>query len=240
MLTYNKLKKNRREFLALTGLTLKEFKQLLPAFARAYKRQFPSTKTLAGKKRKRKIGGGCKGHLQSVEQKLLFVLIYQKTYPVQAVLGALFDLSQSRANEWLHLLLPILQQALDDLGVLPERKPRQFAQHEKRKAEAKEFIIDATERRRQRPKNQKKQALHYSGKKKAHSDKNVVIVNAKTKRVGFLSQTYAGKTHDKKIADNERISFPNEATLHKDTGFQGYEPRVEKTYQPKKNLVRVN
>lgn len=240
MLIYNDLKKNRRELLALTGLTVKEFKQLLPAFTQAYEQKYPAAKTRTGKKRKRKVGGGCKGNLPSPEQKLLFALVYQKTYPIQAVLGALFDLSQSRANEWLQVLLPVLKQTLDDLDALPERRPRQFAQNQKRKSKNKEYIIDGTERRRQRPKNQKKQALHYSGKKKVHTDKNVVLVNAKTKRVDYLSQTYSGKTHDKKIVDTEQISYPREATIHKDTGFQGYEPRVQKTYQPKKNLVTVN
>ncbi|MBF8281746.1 MAG: hypothetical protein HW378_661, partial [Anaerolineales bacterium] len=58
--------------------------------------------------------------------------------------------------------------------------------------------IDGTERRRHRPKNPEKQALHYSGKKKIHSDQNVVSVNTRSKRVGYLSPRYAGKTHDKK------------------------------------------
>jgi len=79
--------------------------------------------------------------------------------------------------------------------------------------------------------------LHYSGKKKVHSDKNVVLVDVKTTRVGYLGQTCVGKTHDKKIAESERISYPSEATLYKDTGFQGYEPHVQKTCQPKKSLV---
>jgi hypothetical protein len=68
----------------------------------------------------------------------------------------------------------------------------------------------------------------------------VVIVNTRTKRVGYLSQTYGGKTHDKKIADNERIVYPRKATLRKDTGFQGYEPRVAETHQPKKSHPRAN
>lgn len=80
----------------------------------------------------------------------------------------------------------------------------------------------------------------YSGKKKAHSDKNVVIVQAQTKRVSYLSQTYAGKMHDKKIVDREPIHYPHGATLYKDTGFQGYEPAVGQTYQPKKNRGAVN
>jgi hypothetical protein len=238
MLTYNKLKKNRRKFLALTGLTPKEFTRLLPAFERVYGRKYPSKKTRAGKARKRKAGGGRKGNLHGVEQRLLFALVYQKTYPLQALIGELFGISQSRANAWIHQLLPVLKQALANLRVLPERNPRQFARHERRKSKTITVIIDGTERRRQRPKNPKKQALHYSGKKKVHSDKNVVLVDVKTTRVGYLSQTCVGKTHDKKVAENERISYPREATLYKDTGFQGYEPRVHKTWQPKKSLTR--
>jgi hypothetical protein len=99
------------------------------------------------------------------------------------------------------------------------------------------LIIDGTERRRQRPKSPEKQALHYSGKKKAHTDKNVVIVTLPQERVGFLSQTCVGKTHDKKIADTERIVYPSEAILYKDTGFQGYEPAVQETRQPKKKAA---
>src|SRR5207244_3739491 len=98
-----------------------------------------------------------------------------------------------------------------------------------------ELIIDGTERRRQRPKNPEKQRLHYSGKKKTHSDKNVVVVNAQSKRVGYLSGTYAGKTHDKKVAEGEAIHYPSETRLLKDSGFQGYEPRVRQTRQPKKS-----
>ena len=240
MLRYDNLKRNHRQFLSLTGLTPKEFKMLLPAFAHAYARTYPADQTLAGQPRQRELGGGRQGSLDRIEQKLLFVLVYQKTYPIQALLGEVFDLSQARANDWIHRLLPILQDALDDLGVLPERDPRQFARHEKRQQESLDFIIDGTERRRQRPKNPEKQALHYSGKKKTHSDKNIVIANTQTKRVGYLSQTYAGKTHDKKIADAEPIAYPRGATLRKDTGFQGYEPSGCQTHQPKKSRVRAN
>ncbi|MBM3130382.1 MAG: transposase family protein, partial [Chloroflexi bacterium] len=82
-----------------------------------------------------------------------------------------------------------------------------------------------------------KQALYYSGKKKAHSDKNVIIANTRSRRVGYLSPTYTGKTHDKKVADREQIVYPKRAILRKDTAFQAYEPRVQQTHQPKKNRV---
>lgn len=240
MLDYNQVKRNRRKFLALTGLTLKEFKLLLPAFEQAYVRAYPSHQTQAGKPRKRKTGGGRTCTLDSLEQKLFFVLVYQKTYPVQVLFGELFELSQSRANTWIHRLLPILRDALDDLGVLPERDAQQFAQHEKQQGGSHDYLIDGTERRRQRPKNAEKQALHYSGKKKTHSDKNIVIAHTQTKRVGYLSPTYAGKIHDKKIADTEQIVYPRGSKLGKDTGFQGYEPPNCQTYQPKKNRARLS
>ena len=240
MLTYTKLKRKRRKCVALTGLTPKEFRALLPAFARACEEQYPAEKTRTGKPRKRQAGGGRKGVLQEVEQKLLFILVHQKTYPLQTLLGEVFGLSQPRVNEWVHRLLPVLKVALDELGVLPERDPAQFAQSEPQHGERLELIMDGTERRRQRPKNPEKQAAAYSGKKKAHCDKNLVIVQAKSKRVGFLSQTYAGKTHDKKIVDIEPIVYPPGTTLYKDTGFQGYEPAVAQTCQPKKSLGKAH
>jgi hypothetical protein len=79
-----------------------------------------------------------------------------------------------------------------------------------------------------------KQAAPYSGTKKAHSDKNVVVASLEGEDVDFLSWTYVGKTHDKTIADQEDISYPPGATWYKDTGFQGYEPAVAEIGQAKK------
>ena len=238
MQTYEELKKNARKFVALTSLTPEEFEYVVPAFEKVYQQVFPDTQTKTGQTRARKSGGGRKGTLASIEQKLLFALVYQKSYPVQSIMGELFGMGQSQANEWIHTLLPILKQALDDLGYEPERDPKKFKKSEQDQKDAAEAIIDGTERQRQRPKEAKKQTLHYSGKKKIHSDKNVVIATVKNKRVSFLSQTYPGKTHDKKVAETENITYPDHMTLLKDTGFQGYEPKVHKTVQPKKSRAR--
>jgi Helix-turn-helix of DDE superfamily endonuclease/DDE superfamily endonuclease len=218
---------------AITGLS----EQTLSAFPRAYQRLYPASQTTEGQPRQRAAGGGCKGRLQRPEDKLLFILVYLKTYPLQAVMGELFGLSQSRVNSWIHRLLPVLQGALDDLGVCPERNATHFAQSQAASGAEPRLIIDGTERRRQRPKNPEKQALHYSGKKKAHTDKNVATVTLPRKRVDFLSQTCAGKTHDKKIADTEGITYPSEASLYKETGFQGYNPAVKATHQAKKKAA---
>lgn len=169
----------------------------------------------------------------------MFSLVYLKTYPLQALLGELFGLSQSGANRWLQRLLPMVKQALEVLGVLPSCAPAQFARQERGHQEGAALIIDGTDRCRQRPKNQEKQTLHSRGKHKTQSDKNVVVVNATTKRVGYLSQTYAGKVHDKKIVDTEPIQYPVDTLRYKDTGFQGYEPQVQQSLQPKKSRAKA-
>ncbi|MGL4609361.1 MAG: transposase family protein [Trueperaceae bacterium] len=236
MLRYEEVRRDKRKFLALTSLTDKEFKDVLPHFAQAYAEVYENNRTLAGKKRKRAVGGGRKSVLDETEQKLLFILVYQKDYPLQVILAELFGMSQASVNEWIHRLLPVLGAALDKMGLMPERQGKNFAKTEQKQAQKPKYIIDGTERRRQRPQDQVEQALHYSGKKKIHSDKNVLIVQATSKRVCYLSPTYPGKTHDKKVADQEKIRYPKEATLHKDTGFQGYEPKLKQSYQPKKIL----
>jgi Helix-turn-helix of DDE superfamily endonuclease/DDE superfamily endonuclease len=237
MTTYNALQNDRRQFLALTGLTLPEFQLLVSAFLQADEQLRPADQTAEGQPRRRKVGGGRQGLLHHPEDKLLFLLVYLKTYPLQAVMGELFDLSQPQVNHWIHRLLPVLQEALDALGACPERDAGHFAQSQTSSETKPRLIIDGTERRRQRPKNPEKQALHYSGKKKTHCDKNVVIVTLPRKRIDFLSHTCVGKAHDKKIADAEGIAYPPEAILYKDTGFQGYEPAVRESRQAKKKAT---
>jgi Helix-turn-helix of DDE superfamily endonuclease/DDE superfamily endonuclease len=237
MLEYTRLARDRRKLLALTGLTRREFQALLPAFVAASQRRDEGARTLAGRKRQRQVGGGRVGKLRRAEQQLLFILVYTKAYPLHVVLGELFELSQASANEGLQRVLPVLREALRALGVRPEREGSHFARAERRKQASAAYIIEGTERRRQRPKKPAKQLLPYSGKKKLPSDKNVLIVHTQSKRVGYLSPTYGGKTHDKKVAECEQIAYPRQASLHKDTGFQGYEPHGKHSYQPKKSRV---
>ncbi len=237
MLQYTIVKRDERKFLALTGLTDKEFNALLPAFTKAYLQTTPQHKTRGGQKRTRRLGGGRRGQLSTLEQKLFFILVYQKTYPVQVVMGELFDMTQAAANQWIHRLLPVLRKALTILGVKPERDGRKFARTERSHREPANYIIDGTERRRHRPQNAEKQVLFYSGKKKTHSDKNIVIANTRSKRIAYLGPTQPGKTHDKKLADEAGIIYAPQMVLHKDTAFQAYEPNVQQTHQPKKNRV---
>jgi hypothetical protein len=235
MLTYEKLKRKPKELLAATGLTVNEFERVLPVFCVKYAGLFETGKTRKGNPRQRQEGGGVKEKLRSDEDKLLFILVYEKTYPIQTMHGLQFELSQPQVNYWIHRLMPILQESLSEMGMTPEREPQAVADSPLVNESAPDLLIDGTERRRQRPKDAKKQQEHYSGKKKAHMDKNILLANIHSRKVVYLSPTETGKQHDKKIADDNRITYPLGATLGKDTGFQGYEPKGVLTFQPKKS-----
>ena len=163
-----------------------------------------------------------------------FILFYYKVYPIQSAMGAIFGMSQSQVCTWIHALSPVLKSALGIEKCLPARNPRKL----KEALEAcalHDFLIDGTERERQRPSDPSEQKDFYSGKQKAHTYNNIVIVDEHEQTVEYLSQTYEGTYHDKAICDEEQYAFPENSTLQKDRGFQGYEPENVITYQPKKS-----
>ena len=162
------------------------------------------------------------------------MLVYHKTNPLQTMHGLHFGLSQAQTNYWIHRLLPVLQQTLADIGMKPERDACLVATNPETTEGGATLAIDGTERRLQRPVDPLKQREKYSGKKKAHTDKNILVVNSNTRRVIYLSPTVEGKKHDSRAAQEVAIAYPTNATLDKDTGFQGYEPAGVLTLQAKK------
>ena len=165
MLTFTTLKSSPRRFLSMTSVTIKEFLSLLPLFAEEYAATHSMTHTQTGQSRQRQVGGGNTPRLATIEDKLLFILVYQKTYPLQTAQGLQFGLGQPQAHEWIHRLMPILQKALTRAEQMPQRNPKAFKDNSGLLSPP-DFIIDGTERRRQRPKDPEKQRESYSGKKK--------------------------------------------------------------------------
>ena len=230
---YNQGKARPKLFLAMTGLTQDEFDQLLSYFQHAWD-QFVRKNYVDRDNRQRQYGGGrSEATLVTLEEKLLFILYYVKVYPLQAILAFELGMVQSTAHEWIHILSAVLKQALDHGGYVPERDAKQLGTILASETES-TYGIDGTERPRQRPHDPEKQKHYYSGKKKAPTVKNLVLGGLHTRKVNYLSQTYEGKRHEKKIADEENPTFPTESSLYKDTGFQGYEPPDVQTFQPQK------
>jgi Helix-turn-helix of DDE superfamily endonuclease len=116
------------EFLDVTSLTLDEFQQLVPPFEAAFQAHMAAWR-LDGKPRiARRFSVYQNCPLPTPEDRLLFILAYVKTYSLQVVQGRLFGLGQSKANQWIHVLLPVLLTALRTLGDAPTRSLAALAQ----------------------------------------------------------------------------------------------------------------
>jgi len=233
MFSYTRVKDRPTLFLAMTGLTQAEFESLLPYFQQAWDAYRQQTYQQRPDRQRQYGGGQLATSLVPIEDKLLFILYYLKAYPLQEILAFEFDMVQSAANEWIHILSPVLQEALDRGGYLPERDPAQVTTRMETDGDD-TYGIDGTERRRQRPCDPQTQQECYSGKKKTHTVKNLLIGGLTSRTVVYLSDTYEGRIHDKKIADVEAPTFLEDIALYKDTGFQGYEPDHVQTVQPTK------
>src|SRR5689334_14332091 len=116
------------EFLNLTSLTLEEFQVLVAPFEAAFQEHMAAWR-LDGKPRTvRRFTVYRTCPLATPEDRLFFLLTYLKTAAVQVVQGRLFGMGQSKANQWIHVLLPALLAALRALGDAPARSLTALAQ----------------------------------------------------------------------------------------------------------------
>jgi hypothetical protein len=233
MLCYARIANNPRLLQNFTGLNINAFAKLHKSFERAYEVTLDEQDAARKQPRKRQRGGGRKPVLSTAADKLLYILFYYKFYPTQEVQGFFFGFGKAQANEWIKRLTPVVNRALGYELQLPARQPADVAQILAACPEL-TFIIDGTERPIQRPKDKARQQQYYSGKKKQHTVKNLVITEKQTKKVKALSTTVEGKRHDKALADETGYGFPAGSVLYKHTGFQGYEPAGITTKQPQK------
>lgn len=223
--------RDERQLRALTGLSQVQFDKLLVTFTQVYEaeRQRAYMRTKLAGTRKRKPGGGQKGKLPRMEDKLLFVLYYYKTYPTFDVLGTHFDLSRSKAHENLHKLSPILHATLVEMGMMPKRE---FKTPDELKAVLggiDQILIDATERQMRRSKDDATQREHYSGKKKRHTVKNTVISTI-DKVILFVGRTFTGRNHDYKMLKEELppdLDWFSELKVLVDLGYLGIQSDYE-------------
>jgi Helix-turn-helix of DDE superfamily endonuclease len=127
-LQFTDLQTRPTEVLDLTSLTLDEFRQLVPPFEAAFQAHMAHWR-LDGKPRSaRRYTTYTNCPLPTPEDRLLFILVYLKTYPLQVVQGRLFGMGQSKAHQWIHVLLVVLRATLRTLGDAPSRTVAELAQ----------------------------------------------------------------------------------------------------------------
>ena len=233
---YSKWKTNPSRFLAMTGYTHELFLELLPHFEHAHQ-TYLSKYNLKGKHRNnsRKFVLYQSSPLPTIEDRLIFILSFKKLNLIQEAQAAMFDMTQTQCNEFIHGLTTILEIALSDAEAMPATNEKQLIDILSIEDETNETLIhDGTEREIPRPKDSEEQKDNYSGKKKKHTLKNAVIINALC-CVLFVSVTVNGSMHDKKIADlhyaNAFAQLKKIITLWQDSGYQGFAPENVKTEQ---------
>jgi hypothetical protein len=109
------------EVLDLTSLTVEECPQLVPPFEVAFQAHMAHWRLDGQPRTARRYTTYTNCPLPTPEDRLLFILVYLKTYPLQVVQGRLFGMGQSKAHQWIHVLLVVLRAALRALGDAPTR-----------------------------------------------------------------------------------------------------------------------
>jgi hypothetical protein len=158
---------DERQFKALTGVSHKEFQQLLPVFTTSYQDIQQEQDVSRQASRQRQPGAGQKGKLPTMSLKLFFILFYWKVYPTYDVLGFQFGVDRSKACPNVQALWPVLERTLKTLGVLPARSFSSVEERHTACGEIRDLLIDATEREHVRPQDDEEQRKTYRGKKNA-------------------------------------------------------------------------
>ena len=109
------------EVLDLTSLTVDEFQRLVLPFEAAFQAHMAQWRLDGQPRTARRYTTYQNCPLPTPEDRLLFILVYLKTYPLQVVQGRLFGMGQSKAHQWIHVLLVVLQATLRTLGDAPTR-----------------------------------------------------------------------------------------------------------------------
>ncbi len=239
MSLYKKLARKPKQFLTLTGIELSDFERLLPELERANQEQERHRKARVvrtGAQRQRRPGGG--GHFANAfSDRCLMLLLYYRLYVSQEFLTLLFKAEnksvicrgiQSVRGAW-EAVLPLPEHIRHRLLTAARevaRRKRIGNIEEFREAYPElEFIIDGVEQPKRKPADKQKRKDDYSGKKKRHTRKQIIM----TTRSGLIvdqSPSVGGRTHDFAAFKDDHarrgaLVSDVRVTLYADSGFQG-------------------
>lgn len=157
--------KSKRQLKSYAGVDIETYRILYACLAKVESdKQFQlSTRP----NRQRQYGAGCKECLTTIDDKLLFILHYYKSYPTMDLMAIEYNMSRSSVWNYVHTLSAKLYSILGELGVMPLREMPSIEEF-KAFLEANkvhQLIIDVTERTIERPSDKVANRAQYSGKK---------------------------------------------------------------------------
>lgn len=236
-----RLKKRPKHFQNFTGLSIKEFDELVQGI----RAELEKEKEKPSRRRQRAVGGGRKPSLE-LEDQVLVLLMYYRLYVTQLLLGYLVELDDSNVSRSINRLRPIMLKILP----LPARERGLFEEKEQTGGriakleellechpEIKEILIDATEQEIQKPKDKKKRKDNYSGKQKRHTLKTQIAAS-KNGLVFHKTDALPGKISDTNVLRATGVirDMPDGIEVIVDKGYDGIQKDYPETdfYQPYK------
>jgi hypothetical protein len=243
MSLYRKLARKPKLFLSVTGMNFHQFQTLLPQFEHIYDKLEQRRKkrvVRTGKKRQRQVGGGA-SFANDMPDRLLMLLLYYRLYLTQEFMTLLFKAedksvicrSIQQMRPVFESVVPVPEVARRRILSLAEkeqkrRKKRIGTVEEFRQAYPElTFIIDGVEQPKRKPKAPAKRKSDYSGKKKRHTRKQIVISTASGIIVDQSPST-GGRPHDFKVFKDDHAvravchEFTDyRVTMYGDSGFDG-------------------
>jgi hypothetical protein len=220
MLTYYQLHQRSKQFQSFVGLSVEQFDKYHKAISTDYAEY--ERKRLDRPDRQRAVGAGRHFRL-SLQDQMMMTLIWLRLYLTYPLLGYLFGLDQSNVYRNIRMMMPLLKAHLP----LPERLQPQG----KRVGDIFQLqqlypdliaMVDATEQPVRRPKGWENQKSYYSGKRKQHTRKTQLTIDAKG-IIQHLTPSVPGRTHDYQLFKNTggEAHLPPEVVLYADKGYQG-------------------
>lgn len=208
-LNYSRLAAKPVTFLRLTGLKLEEFAEICARVRPYWEEKVESKKKCVGRR----------SSLQNLEDKLVALFIYYRTYITHEFLGYLFGLHNANISRWFKKLEPLVARKISiqkDRSLTPEAIIK--------------ILADVTEQPIQRPKKKSRRQKTYSGKKKKHTQKVEIVMEANGK-IDAISKSYPGRRHDFRIRKEEK-PLPREAEKYVDLGYQGLQKLTQNVKLP--------
>lgn len=227
MMNYEKIRAKPTKFVTLTSMTEQEFDYLLPTFEFELKRIYRKTSRHTVRLNSFKW----RSELPSAADHLFFILTYLKENPTQEFQGAVFNLSQESVSVIIKDCISALNETLRLKKLLPCQHGEDYAKFVKelkerfpdnRNMTIQDSLMDCSEIKTQRPLDEGEQEDTYSGKKRHHTVKKLII-SLFCGYIAFASHHFVGSVADKKVADLEQIIFPKDTYLWTDLGFLAYE-----------------
>lgn len=174
---------------------------------------------------------GSKATFSKLDDLIFATLLVLKSGITFDLFGYLFQIDQSNAIRKFRTGLKIIFATLEIDGYTPIRDFENVALFHHQFIKGDTLILDGTEQRIQRPSSHEVQKDFFSGKKKGHTVKSLII-STLDRYIHYVSYCWVGKTHDFTVLKEEFPPAENwfdPFIIRIDLGYQGFEKEYPNT-----------